>query len=369
MGYRSDGRCLPFGRGWCKPTWTALARGLGEKTQVVCSALQGSGHGCAVSGSHARRIALGALVALAGCGDGGSSAAADTDGGDDGMTAEDPADDPGPQSEGTPPAAGLKKIRSWDYRNVMERDGAALRGAGHADPVAPGRCGAGELLLGERRGRLLPPDRHRGLRAARTRGCGRSVRQLADAAGGGRLSAPRRATRACASSSPPSAFEYGDARSPTTSSGSACSTANATPHSRSASTSAASVARAPNVVTATASCCAPTRRTVENAESNATRCASTFRVSPTAGCSPTVPETVRVSTKTLSTAASAATSATRTRCACSVRAATPSPSRFHARSVRAGTSARASTQDSSAARARSPTDRRASTRRSVGTSY
>lgn len=73
-----------------------------------------------MSGSHARRFAFGALIALAGCGDGGS-AAADTDGAGDGMTTEDPAEDPGPQSEGTPPPAGLKKIRSWEYRNVMEQ--------------------------------------------------------------------------------------------------------------------------------------------------------------------------------------------------------------------------------------------------------
>lgn len=36
------------------------------------------------------------------------------------MGMEDPALDPGPEGSGTPPPAGLKKVRSWEYRNLME---------------------------------------------------------------------------------------------------------------------------------------------------------------------------------------------------------------------------------------------------------
>jgi len=71
-----------------------------------------------VTGSDGRRGAWGLLWAVMACG-GPDPGAADTDGG--AATTEDPADDPGPQGEGTPPPAGLKKVRSWEYRNLMEQ--------------------------------------------------------------------------------------------------------------------------------------------------------------------------------------------------------------------------------------------------------
>ncbi len=69
-------------------------------------------------GSHLRCTACVALLAVAGCGE-DDEAMSDPD--TSGETTDDTASDPGPQSVGTPPAAGLKKLRSWEYRNVMEQ--------------------------------------------------------------------------------------------------------------------------------------------------------------------------------------------------------------------------------------------------------
>lgn len=56
------------------------------------------------------------LFALGACG--GETAAG---GGTGAGMPEDPARDPGLQSQGAPPPAGLSKMRSWEYRNVMEQ--------------------------------------------------------------------------------------------------------------------------------------------------------------------------------------------------------------------------------------------------------
>ncbi len=61
-----------------------------------------------------------AVPAMGACG-GDTGGSADTDGGDGGTTTEDPADDPGLQAMGTPAPSGLKKVRSWEYRNIMEQ--------------------------------------------------------------------------------------------------------------------------------------------------------------------------------------------------------------------------------------------------------
>ena len=58
-----------------------------------------------------------ALALMGGCGDEGATGESDAD--TDSM--EDPAEDPGLQDPGAPPPAGLKKVRSWEYRNLMEQ--------------------------------------------------------------------------------------------------------------------------------------------------------------------------------------------------------------------------------------------------------
>lgn len=57
------------------------------------------------------------LFLVGACGE-DSVANADTDGETEGT---DPANDPGLQAQGVPPPSGLKKMRSWEYRNVIEQ--------------------------------------------------------------------------------------------------------------------------------------------------------------------------------------------------------------------------------------------------------